>query len=126
MNTPRAVQDVCAWHIGIVDHVHALCLDVLWHGANIRATKVMRMHDKLSSQGSSARQVYAVALVVAALTLGACHDRNPTTQQPYGPTVPSTSPTSTTPRQPASSQTILSPAKPASTTPTVPSSRSSS
>lgn len=83
------------------------------------------MHDAHSSYWSATRQSGAVLLGVAMLALGACHDRNPTTQQPYGPTVPSTSPTSTTPRQPASSRTILSPAKPASTTPTVPSSRSS-
>ena len=67
-----------------------------------------------------------IALAAALLGVGACHDRNPTTQQPYGPTEPSTSPASTTPRQPASSRTILSPAKPASTTPTLPSSRTTS
>lgn len=74
----------------------------------------------------AARPACAALLGIALLGIGACHDRNPTAQQPYGPTVPSTSPGSTTPRQPASRRTILSPAKPASTTPTLPSSRTTS
>lgn len=74
----------------------------------------------------SAEWIGITWLGMLVLALGACHDRNPTTQQPYGPTVPSTSPSSTTPRQsPASGKTILSPAKPASTAPTLPSSRTS-
>jgi hypothetical protein len=73
-----------------------------------------------------AARLMRMALVAALLAVGACHDRNPTTQQPYGPTEPSTSPGSTTPRQPASNRTILSPAKPTSTTPTLPSSRTTS
>jgi hypothetical protein len=73
-----------------------------------------------------AARLTRVVLVTTLLGVGACHDRNPTTQQPYGPTEPSTSPGSTTPRQPASNRTILSPAKPASTTPTLPSSRTTS
>lgn len=55
--------------------------------------------------------------MLAALVISGCHDRNPTTQQPYGPAVPSTSPTSTTPRQPASTQSVMSPSKPAMTLP---------
>lgn len=81
------------------------------------------MHGTHSPQWLIVRQAGAVLLGAMMLALGACHDRNPTTQQPYGPTVPSTSPTSTTPRQPASNRTIQTPAKPSSTPP---SSRSSS
>jgi len=78
-------------------------------------------------QRPAARRAAVIGIGMLSLALGACHDRNPTTQQPYGPSVPSTSPTSTTPRQsPAGGSSVLSPAKPASTTPTVPSSRSSS
>lgn len=75
---------------------------------------------------SLARGVALASLGILSLALGACHDRNPTTQQPYGPSAPSTSPSSTTPRQSPPAGSVLSPAKPASTAPTVPSSRSSS
>jgi hypothetical protein len=49
-----------------------------------------------------------------ALALNACHDRDPTLQQPYGPSAPSTSPTSTQPHQwPSPTQSVRSPSRPA-------------
>lgn len=53
-------------------------------------------------------------VVVCALALSACHDRDPTLQQPYGPSAPSTSPTSTQPHQwPSPAQSARSPSQPA-------------
>jgi hypothetical protein len=65
-----------------------------------------------SVSGFSMRSHKILALLGLMVVISGCHDRNPTVQQPYSPTSPSTSPTSTTPRQPAPTQSILTPAKP--------------
>ncbi|HUB88204.1 MAG TPA: hypothetical protein VMA74_00600 [Dyella sp.] len=65
--------------------------------------------------GHALMRLLAVLLFGAGmLALGACHDRNPPVQQPYGPSTPSTSPTSTRPHQwPSPTQSVRSPSKPA-------------
>jgi hypothetical protein len=124
MDTLRIVEATYAQHVDFVDRGNALSSSAAWQGGRLATKEAMSMH---ALSRATIKRTATAWLAVLALALGACHDRNPTVQQPYGPTVPSTSPTSTTPRQaPASGGTILTPARPASTTPTLPSSSRSS